>query len=156
MDLFCFACRNEQNIRLGIEHQLWAVASLLNAQSMAARITKAERYMQVGAKGLLYCNPRQSFTTPFVVRSKADPDALVQNVWPESWRLPFKIETLGNLSRQLPAKDAERRWPFLQKRLGRSGGVSAAMNLTGTTVFVPVEITSDDWELICADLAIAS
>jgi len=49
MNLFCFASRNERNIRLGIERQLWAVASLSNAQSMAARVTKAEKYMQVGA-----------------------------------------------------------------------------------------------------------
>jgi hypothetical protein len=27
------------------------------------------------------------------------------------------------------------------------------MNITGTTVFVPVEITPDDWALICDDLA---
>jgi len=153
MDLFCFASRNERNIHLGIEHQLWAVASLSNVQSMAARVTKAGKYMQVGAYGLLYCNPRHAFTVPFIVRSKPDPDAVVNDVWPEPWRLPFKIETLGTLSRQMPADEAKRRWPFLQKRLGPSGGVSAAMNLTGTTVFVPVEITPDDWALICDDLA---
>ena len=27
------------------------------------------------------------------------------------------------------------------------------MNLTGTTVFVPVPITARDWQLICDDLA---
>lgn len=156
MDLFCFASRNVENIKRGIAHQLWAVGTLLNQQSMAARITKAERYLRPGAFGVLYCNPLHAFTTPFIVRSHADPDTVVNDVWPEPWRLPFKIETLGDLSRQLPADEAKKRWPVLKKRLeanyGR-GGVSAAMNITGTTVFVPVSITGEDWAIICHDLA---
>jgi hypothetical protein len=31
--------------------------------------------------------------------------------------------------------------------------VSAAMNFTGTTVFVPLQIADEDWELILSDLA---
>lgn len=156
MDLFCFASRNVENIKRGIAHQLWAVGTLLNQQSMAARITKAERYLRPGAFGVLYCNPLHAFTTPFIVRSHADPDAVVDDVWPEPWRLPFKIETLGDLSRQLPAEEAKKRWPVLKNRLEANysrGGVSAAMNITGTTVFVPVPITGEDWAIICHDLA---
>jgi hypothetical protein len=153
MQLFCFASKNERNIRLGIERQTWAVATLANISSMAARVAKAEKYLRVGAVGLLYCNPRHAFTTPFIVRSKADPDAVVSDIWPEPWRLPFTIETLGDLSRQMPADEAKTRWPVVKRRLGPRGGVSAALNITGTTVFVPVEITRDEWELICSDLA---
>lgn len=40
MNLFCFASKNAKNIQIGIENQLWAVATLLNQQSMAARATK--------------------------------------------------------------------------------------------------------------------
>jgi hypothetical protein len=52
--------------------------------------------------------------------------------------------------------DAEKRWPILQKKRKEPyHGVSAAMNITGTTVFVPVDITDDDWHVILADLAIS-
>jgi len=156
MNLFCFASKNILNIQLGIENQLWAVATLVNQQSMAARITKAQKYLRIGDFGILYCNPTHSFTTPFIIKSQADPKVVVTDVWPEPWRLPFKIETLGDLSRQLSGKIAAERWPVIKRRLtvnkGR-GGVSAAMNITGTTVFVPVEISSQDWDMIRRDLA---
>ena len=156
MFLFCFASKNAENIRLGIEHQRWAVGTLLNQQSMAGRVTKARRYLCPGSFGVLYCNPTHSFTTPFIVGSYADPVEVVTDVWPEPWRLPFRIKTLGDLSRQMPAEEAKERWPVLRERLvanlGR-GGVSAAMNITGTTVFVPVPITEADWDIICRDLA---
>ena len=157
MNLFCFASRNVKNIQIGIENQLWAVATLLNQQAMAARATKAHKYLKPGDYGLLYCNPLHSFTTPFIVRSYADPHRVVTSVWPEGWALPFKIQTLGNLSRQITAEEAEKRWPIVKKRMeriNRRGGVSAAMNLTGTTVFVPTDISQEDWAQICHDLCI--
>jgi hypothetical protein len=156
MNLFCFASKNIQNIRTGIEHKLWAVGTLLNQVSMMGRITKARRYLRPGDYGVLYCNPLHSFTTPFIVRSYADPDAVIEDVWPEPWVLPFRIEPLGNLSKMLPAEDAAKNWPVVRRRLSANrgrGGVSAAMNITGTTVFVPVQINSEDWKQICLDLA---
>ena len=48
----------------------------------------------------------------------------------------------------MPMADAAKRWPTLKKRLEANnglGGVSAAFNITGTTVFVPVSITPEDW-----------
>lgn len=157
MKLFCFASKNVQNIQIGIEKQLWAVATLLNQQSMTGRVAKAEKYLRPGDFGLLYCNPTHSFTTPFIVRSYADPDEVIVDVWPEPWRQPFKIETLGDLSKQIVGSIAAKRWPVLKRRLEANhgqGGVSAAMNITGTTVFVPVEIAGKDWETICEDLAV--
>ncbi|HRW64987.1 MAG TPA: hypothetical protein P5032_04445 [Candidatus Competibacter sp.] len=156
MDLFSFACRNTQNIELGIEHQMWAVATLNNLSAMAARVTKAEKYLRPGAFGVLYCNPLHAFTTPFIVESRADPHKVITDIWPEPWRLPFKIKTLGTLSRTVSMEDAARRWPSLRARLAANdgrGGVSAAFNITGTTVFVPVDITEEDWSIICGDLA---
>lgn len=154
VDLFCFACRNERNIEIGVQHQMWAVATLMNQSSMAARMTKAQKYLRRGAFGVLYCNPLHSFTTPFVVESEADLSRVVYDVWPEPWRLPFKIKTLGKLSRRLHKDEAAKRWPTLRERLSANsaGGVSAAFNLTGTTTFVPVGITSEDWAMICHDL----
>lgn len=156
MDLFSFASRSTRNIELGIEHQLWAVSTLANQSSMAARVTKAEKYLRPGAFGVLYCNPLHSFTTPFIVNSYPDFYRVVTDVWPEPWRLPFKIKTLGSLSRRLHMSDAAKRWPTLKARLAANhgrGGVSAAFNITGTTVFVPVDVTEEDWGFICEDLA---
>jgi len=156
MDLFCFASRNVENIELGIKHQMWAVGTLLNQSAMDARITKAKKYLRPGAFGVLYCNPLHSFTTPFIVQSYVDPHRVVTDVWPQPWRLPFKIKTLGTLARRLHKDDAAKRWPTLRARLGENngrGGVSAAFNITGTTVFVPVDITAEDWGFICEDLA---
>ncbi|HQJ77305.1 MAG TPA: hypothetical protein PL083_03895 [Smithellaceae bacterium] len=155
MNLFCFACRNIKNIQIGIDHQLWAVSSLSNQQAMAQRATRARNYFHPGDYGLLYCNPLHSFTTPFIVRSHADPHRIVNNVWPEAWALPFKIETLGNMSKLVSAQEAELNWSIVNRRMeaiNRRGGVSAAMNMTGATVFAPVDITQEDWRQICDDL----
>jgi hypothetical protein len=117
---------------------------------MVARISKAEKYLNVGDLGILYCNPSHSFTTPFFVRSKADPVAVVSNIWPEPWRLPFDIEPLGDPSKQLHMSDAWKKWPVLQNNPLKS--ISAAMNITGTTVFVPKRISEDDWNMILEDI----
>jgi hypothetical protein len=151
MDLFCFASRNEENIWRGVKARRWAVATVSDA-AMKGRITKARRYLAPGSKGLLYCNPTHAFTTPFIVKSRADPDAVVREIWPEPWVLPFEIEPLGDPTRQLPAKSALLRWPFLLNR-PHYKSVTAAMNITGSTVFVPVDISDEDWRTMLDDLA---
>lgn len=149
MELFCFASKNLTNIWAGIGSQMWAVGET-SAGDMKGRVTKSKR-MKVGSAGLLYCNETHSLTTPFLVYSEADPNLVVASIWPEKWRLPFRIHPLGNPARQISAETAKARWPLLRK-VG-SGGIPAALNITGTTVFVPKEITADDWSLILTDLA---
>jgi len=149
MELFCFASKNLTNIWAGIGAQMWAVNET-SPTDMKGRITKSKR-MKIGSAGLLYCNETHSLTTPFIVYSEADPDLAISNIWPEKWRLPFRIHALGDPSRQLLAEHAKTRWPILHD-IG-PGGVPAALNLTGTTVFVPKEVSSDDWSSILTDLA---
>lgn len=153
MDLFCFASRSETNIDLGINARTWAVAPV-SQSAMRGRVTKAAKYFGEGSRGLLYCVPTHSFTTPFIAESGADSRDVITHIWRGSWVLPFQIRPLGNLSRQLHMHEAQARWPVLQRAPARS--VSAAMNFTGTTVFVPVEISDEDWDLILDDLAIPS
>lgn len=150
MQVFCFASKNLTNIWAGIGACLWAVAET-SPSDMKARTTKSRR-MKIGSLGLLYCNETHSFTTPFLVISEPDPVKVIHNVWPESWRLPFSIRPLGNPSRQVSSSAAKLRWPVLAE-VG-PGGVSAAMNITGTTVFVPKEISAEDWALMLTDLHI--
>jgi len=148
MNLFCFPSKNLTNIWAGIGAQKWAVAET-SSPNMKSRITKSKR-MTVGALGLLYCSETQSFTTPFLVYSEPDPKEVVTDVWPERWRLPFRIHALGDPSRQVHKDKASLKWPVLVNSSKTS--VSAAINFTGTTIFVPVEITADDWAMMVDDL----
>ena len=152
MNLFCFASKNLTNIWAGVGARLWAVAET-SPSDMKARITKAKRLV-VGSLGLLYCNETHSFTTPFLVYSTPDPDRIISDIWPEAWRLPFRIHPLGNPSRQLHMDTAKQRWPVLMN--SKQASVSAALNITGTTVFVPTEISAEDWSLILDDLSVAT
>jgi hypothetical protein len=149
MELYCFASNTLTNIWAGIGARRWAVAET-SPSDMKARITKSRR-MQVGSFGLLYCNETHAFTTPFLVYSVPDKDELVTDIWPEKWRLPFAIHPLGSPARQLHMDKAMTTWPVLEKSKARS--ITAALNLTGTTVFVPTEISIEDWSAILRDLA---
>jgi hypothetical protein len=131
---------------------MWAV-STVNDSVLRGRISKADKYFQPGARGLLYCRPTHSFTTPFIATSKADPRKTISDIWPEPWILPFSIDPLGGVHKQLHADIAKLTWPVLQRRCHGAGGVTAAMNITGVTVFVPVDITDEDWEIILRDLS---
>ncbi|MGC9965741.1 MAG: hypothetical protein ABSE08_10080 [Syntrophobacteraceae bacterium] len=153
MKLFCFASRNIENIWIGVKARKWAVATT-SASDMKGRRTKAERYLEVGDRGVLYCNPTHSFTTPFIIQSKVDYQAVVTDVWSTSWVFPFDILPLGNPSRQLSMDFAKKRWPILIRSTQAS--VSAAMNITGTTVFVPNYIDDEQWKQILADLGITN
>jgi len=55
--------------------------------------------------------------------------------------------SLLKINRKILAEKVAERWPIVKYRLainkGR-GGVSAAMNITGTTIFVPVPINAED------------
>src|SRR5712691_10595148 len=97
MNLFCFASRNLENIRRGIVARRWAVSTASDSTNRGRR-TKAARYFSPGDRGLLYCEQKHSFTTPFIVESKPDPDIVVKHVWPEPWVLPFSI-TLWAISK---------------------------------------------------------
>ena len=121
---------------------------------MRGRITEAERYFVPGTRGLLHCNPTQSFTVLFIATSEADPSSVVTDVWPEPWVSPFSMRPLGDPRRQIHKDDALKRWSMLIERLRDYNSVTAAMNITGTTVFVPTNIPEQAWQMILEDLAI--
>jgi hypothetical protein len=153
VQIFTFASRSIENIQRGFEAQTWAVATV-SSSAMKGRITKAEKYFAIGSQGILYCSPTQSFTVPFIVKTKANPHRVVKDIWPEPWVLPFEIQPLGNPTKQLHRDTAEKRWPFLRRGVLLKGSVSAAMNFTGSTVFVPVELSDEDWQIILEDLSV--
>lgn len=153
MKLFCFASRNEENIWRGVKANKWAVATVSDS-AVQGRIIKAKRYFVPGVRGLLYCNPTHSFTTPFTATSEVDPCMVVTDVWPEPWVLPFSIKPLGDPRRQVHKDQATKRWSVRIERLRYYQSVTAALNITGATVFAPTEITEQAWQMILDDLAI--
>ncbi len=74
----------------------------------------------LAAKSVAYCTETHSFTTPFIATSGADPHAVIKDIWPKHWVLPFSIHPLGNLQKQVPADLAKVLWPIL-KNCGRGG-----------------------------------
>jgi hypothetical protein len=153
MKLFCFASKNVENIRRGIERRRWAVSTASDAANRG-RITKAKKNFGPGSLGLLYCSEIHAFTVPFISRSHADPNEVVVDIWPEPWILPFSIQPLGDLTKTLKADLAKVLWPMLAD--SGAGGVTAALNITGATVFVPTEISDHDWQLVLENLTTAT
>lgn len=149
MELYCFASNSLANIWVGIGSKTWAVNQTSDID-MSRRITKASK-IKIGSLGLLYCNETHSFTTPFIIYSKPNPNKVIKNIWSGSWVLPFKIFPLGNPEKQINKDRASRIWPIIKNSNQKT--VSAAMNITGTTVFVPKIITQTDWEYIIQELA---
>ena len=107
--------------------------------------------MKIGSAGVFYCKETQSFTTPFLVYSEPGENQIIKHVWAGEWHLPFRIHALGTPVKQMTSEIAKAEWAPL-KGAG-AGGVSAALNITGTTVFVPKEVTSDDWAYLLRQLA---
>ncbi len=151
MNLFCFASKNSENIWRGFAAGKWAVSTARESTNRG-RATKARKHLRIGSYGLLYDSQTHSFTTPFVVESEADQSAVEREIWPEPWILPFSIHPLGTPERQLQADIARAIWPLFERRPWGRGGVTAAMNITGATVFSPVQIETDDWFVILRDL----
>lgn len=150
LELFLFTSRNLTNIWASIGARLWAVSET-SPIDMRTRITKSKR-MKIGSLGLLYCSENQSFTTPFLVYSQPDTEKIITDIWPERWRLPFHIHPLGDPTRLIHKDEAKMEWPVLKD--SASNNITASLNITGTTVFVPSEIGTEDRELILKRLAV--
>ncbi len=145
MDMFCFASRSERNIKIEIDNKLWAVAQPPDPSEVERHITKSWN-LQPGSRGLLYCSETKVFTTPFICLSDVE-HRDEEFVWrPEKFWLPFTIQPLGNLSKQVPAEIAKDVWPFLK------GGLSRVVS--PVTVFARIQVAPAEWDLILRDLSV--
>jgi hypothetical protein len=151
MDLYFFSSKSITNIWAGVGARLWAVSKVDDAQ-MKSRVTKSAR-LHIGSAGIIYCSAPdiQAFTTPFIVFSKPDPTIVVRDVWPEEWVLPFRILPLGSPRRLFPLTRAHAVLPVL--RDSSRGNIAHELPITGTTVFVPKQVTHQDWEVLLTELA---
>ena len=148
MKLYVFASSNLTNIWAGIGARLWAVAKS-QADHVGGITAKALR-MLPGSLGVLYCSETKSFTTPFVVYSVPREGAIIGNVWPEEWTLPFGIQPLGTPHRQLTTDRAKELLPILR---GSDRSWHHIIQIQATTAFVPTEIGEEDWRIFVEELA---
>jgi hypothetical protein len=150
MDLYVFSSATWQNVEIGFTNGLWAV-SPAEPQVMAARRTRAQR-VQTGDRGVLYVAKagKAGFTVPFFFKSTPQLYATAPPIWPEPWEMPFEIDPLGSPERWWLARHAASALPFNQGR--RVTNLSSLFNCQGTTVFAPIEIGEDDWEMLLSRL----
>jgi hypothetical protein len=148
MNLYIFSSSNLTNIWAGIGARMWAV-SIPQANNVSGAPQKAAN-MQIGSIGVLYCSSTQSFTTPFLVASKSDQNLTINDVWPEPWTLPFRILPLGSPKKQLPKDQVKALLPSLRTSTRQWNHL---LLVTPATVFVPSEITAEDWEALMVHLA---
>jgi hypothetical protein len=148
--LYAFTSRTLTNVWAGVGAQLWAVPNSDSAQSNKGRATKASR-MAVGSFGILYCTEKQSFTSPFVVHSIADPDRVVMDIWEgdRGWILPFRIRTIGNPHALLSWERAKSELPSCKNGIS----LNSLIHAEPLTVFTGTEITAEDWSYLVEKLA---
>ncbi len=150
MELFAFSSNTVTNIWAGIGAKKWAVSET-NEQTRKGRIT-ASKKMPIGSLGIIYSKEHKAFTTPFIVYSHPDPEARVDNIWPETWILPFSIQPLGSPDRMLSTTDAMAKLPVCQNS-GKQN-ISHVIFIHGQLVFTPTEISPMDWQILLEELAV--
>ena len=107
--------------------------------------------MRIGSFGVLDCSKNHCLTTPFVVLSNPDPERIVEDVWPETWVLPFKIHPLGTPKKLLQWEDAKHVLP--SPRQLNVTNLNTIINVQATTVFAASKLTEADWEVLVSYLA---
>ena len=150
MKVYVFTSENLTNIWAGVGASMWAVPLSQSENSNKGRRTKASK-MPIGAFGLLYCSSIQSFTVPFMISTQADPERVVENVWPGKWILPFAIQPLGTPHRTLSWTDTGKLLPSCQA--GKP--LNQCLHVEPLTVFTADNLTDDDWSAIVQRLASA-
>ncbi len=151
MEIFVFASKNLTNIWAGIGARLWAVSQTEDSTTAQGRRTKSKN-MRVGSLGILYCNDTHALTTPFIVYSRADPERVITNVWPEKWVLPFRMFPLGTPARQLSADEAKQILPVFMKSGETNFG--KIFHVQPVTAFSATKIEQEDWAILISRLAV--
>jgi hypothetical protein len=145
MKLWLFSSKKSENIELGFKAKRWAV-SIIDESTTKQRYTKS-RDMLPGSFGLLYCSENRAFTLPFEVLTQ--PELKTEsNIWPETWELPFAIKPLGAPNRMVGLPVAKISWDCLKNSTNTA---CTLRGVNGRTVFLPNEITNQDWVKIITD-----
>ncbi|HEY0597473.1 hypothetical protein [Sphingopyxis sp.] len=152
MKIYGFASDSLTNIWAGIGAGRWAVGASDNPTFNKGRQTKAAK-MPIGSFGILYCSETGCYTTPFVVYSHPDPEAMVSNIWADPWVLPFGIKPLGNPSRSMTVAEMKELLPTVRERQIKNP-LTHFITVQGNFAFQPSEISEADWSVLIEKLAI--
>ena len=146
MELFVFSSKNLTNIWAGIGARKWAVSL---EQAANPSISAKARALRIGSLGILYCVETQSLTTPFIVASTPDETAVVMDIWPEDWRLPFSIYPLGSPRQQMGKTDIAN-LPVVRNSGSQWNNV---IRTQGQFAFQPAVIEVEDWSILFQQLS---
>lgn len=145
VEVYVFSSENLTNIWAGIGARQWAVSQ---KQGDNGSIRTKASDLPVGALGVLYCVETQSFTSPFLVTSKPDMTKVVENIWPQPWKLPFSIFPFGSPARQLHKDRLATLLPSLQAGLSWD----RLLQVSPLTVFAANQLTVEDWSVLATHL----
>jgi hypothetical protein len=146
MDIYAFSSNNLTNIWAGIGARKWAVS--ITQSKNASIITKSQQ-LSIGSLGLFYCVQTQSLTTPFVIRSKPSKEAIITNIWPEHWALPFNIIPLGSPDKQLHKDKLGEILPILKNK---PQNWDRLIHISPITIFAASKIPEEDWGVLINSL----
>ncbi len=146
-DIYVFASTSLKNIRTGVESKLWAVQRPSMPSMCSQYRTKAKK-MPVGAHGVFYCN--KSLTVPFIVASSPDPQQVVKDVWDGEFMLPFRIHPLGTTAKSIEKDEIDQVLPSFRDSDDHWYDV---MRYRLQLVFLPSQLTIDDWQVLVQKLA---
>lgn len=144
--IYVFSSESLTNVWAAVGAKLWAVSKAQGTN--ASNITKSQK-LKVGEFGIFYVKQTKSFTTPFMVRSRPYKRKIINNVWTDSWYLPFSIVPLGSPHVSILARDLNKILPSL---------VSSKMNwdqilfVSPNTVFAKAKISGEDWAVLIEKL----
>lgn len=142
--LYVFSSKTLNNIWAGIGAGKWAV-QLCNIPNLKEKAMN----MPLGSLGLFYCSESKEFTTPFIVTKKVE-DKRIKNIWPEEWMFPFGIKVFGNPDKGIH-KNNINILPVVSKSSRRWNHV---MGISPIEVFVPIEISGEDWKILIEELLV--
>lgn len=142
MNIYVFTSSSLTNIWAGIGARTAAQAGMSGAATKATNL-------RIGSLGLLYCSETQVVTTPFVVTSKPDTAATVDDVWADVWHFPFHIEPLGSPRRVLHKDALAVHLPSVATLARQWHNI---LHIAPNFAFQPSEISEADWEYLYSNL----
>ncbi len=147
--VYVFSSSSVTNIWAGYGARMWAVSKGESETAFKGKRTKAAK-ISSGSFGLLYCEPWQAFTVPFVFRSKPQTEFSEREVWDGEWFLPFAITPLGSPRSRLQGEDIKK-LPGAARR--GITNFSHYLRVQGNFAFQESLVAEQDWEKIVEKLS---
>jgi hypothetical protein len=146
MDVYTFSVADNTNIWAAVGARTWAISEKQGANT--SNQGKAKKF-RVGSIGVFYCVKEESLTTPFIVSTPPQMDAVITHIWQGAWSLPFGIIPFGTPKRQLKVHTLGSNLPSLV------GGKSwtSIFHVAPMTIFAPSRLSEEDWAFLVQELA---